>query len=169
MSNTLGTPVLHVYPGKWDLPSIDPASLAAVLYLQLAIPHRFSVIECANPDESPSGGYDTSFLLIDVLEPSAHYIHCIGQFPYLTHGSHLAAPLSSIIKYVSGLSPSSLPVQDESGAEQIFSTNLDALLSRVECAQRTAWCAHILTTLGDLVVRPLSYELAVYGLVLIRL
>ncbi|EIM90362.1 uncharacterized protein STEHIDRAFT_93301 [Stereum hirsutum FP-91666 SS1] len=128
MANILGTPVLHIYPGKWDLPSIDPASLASVLYLQLAIPHRFSVIECANPDESPS-----------------------GQFPYLTHGNHLAAPLSTIIKYVSGLSPNSLPVQDESGAEQIFSTNLDALLSPVERAQRTAWCAHILTTLGDLV------------------
>lgn len=40
---------------------MDPACLTAVLYLQLAIPHRFSVVEGANPDESPSGGYDTRF------------------------------------------------------------------------------------------------------------
>lgn len=55
-SSSLGTPVLHIYPAQWDLPSLDPACLTAVLYLQLAIPHRFSVVECSNPDESPSGG-----------------------------------------------------------------------------------------------------------------
>lgn len=47
--------VLHVSPGKWDLPSIDPSCLAAIIFLQLAIPGKFSILECSNPDTSPSG------------------------------------------------------------------------------------------------------------------
>ena len=35
---------------------MEPASLAAVLYLQLSIPGRFRVVESTNPDLSPSGG-----------------------------------------------------------------------------------------------------------------
>lgn len=46
---------LHVWPGKWDLPTIDAQCLAAVLYLQLAVPGRFEIVECANPDLSPLG------------------------------------------------------------------------------------------------------------------
>src|SRR5882762_11513992 len=42
--------VLHIWPGKWNLPSIDPSCLAAVLYLQLAIPGQFHISECTNPD-----------------------------------------------------------------------------------------------------------------------
>jgi len=49
--------VLHIWPGQWDLPSFDPPCLAAVLYLQLAIPGKFRIVENSNPDSSPSGVY----------------------------------------------------------------------------------------------------------------
>src|ERR1700683_2876207 len=47
--------VLHIWPGKWNLLSIDPSSLTTVLYLQLAIPGQFYISECTNPDLSPTG------------------------------------------------------------------------------------------------------------------
>ena len=47
--------VLHVYPGQWDLPSFDPLCAAALLYLQLAIPGKFIVRTCPEPDSSPTG------------------------------------------------------------------------------------------------------------------
>lgn len=47
--------VLHIWPAHGQALSLDPASAAALLYLQLAIPGRFSVAHCANPDVSPSG------------------------------------------------------------------------------------------------------------------
>ncbi|KAF8637355.1 hypothetical protein AX17_002854 [Amanita inopinata Kibby_2008] len=72
--------VLHVLPGNWGLPSIDPPCLAAVVYCQLTIPGKFSISECTNPDFSPT-----------------------GQLPYLTHNGHIVALLPSIIKYISDL------------------------------------------------------------------
>lgn len=47
--------ILYIWPGQWELPSFDPLCLAAVLYLQLAIPGQFGVIECSNPDAPPTG------------------------------------------------------------------------------------------------------------------
>lgn len=49
--------VVHIWPGQWDLPTFDPHCLATVLYLQLAIPDKFSLVECSNPDSSPTGVY----------------------------------------------------------------------------------------------------------------
>lgn len=46
---------LYVWPGQWGLPSYDPYSLSAILYLQLAIPAKFCVVECTDTDLSPSG------------------------------------------------------------------------------------------------------------------
>lgn len=48
-------PVLYVWPGRWNLPSSHPECLAAIIYLQLAIPGQFALAECVNPDLSPSG------------------------------------------------------------------------------------------------------------------
>ena len=53
--------VLHVWPGQWSLPSFDPQCLAAVLYLQLAIPGQFRIAECSYPDLSPTGRSFASF------------------------------------------------------------------------------------------------------------
>ncbi|KAI0321659.1 hypothetical protein OF83DRAFT_1161721 [Amylostereum chailletii] len=126
---------LYVWPSKWDLPSFETECLSTLLYLQLAIPDRFSVVESANPDHSPT-----------------------GQLPYLTHGHHVVASYSSIVKYVTGLSPSALPYayRNNSVSEpDIFSTDLDILLSLSERAHRTAWAAHVQSTLGDLVAHVL--------------
>jgi hypothetical protein len=51
-ANTL---VLHIWPGSWNLRSVDPSCLAAVLYLQLSIPGNFSIVESSNPDIAPNG------------------------------------------------------------------------------------------------------------------
>ncbi|KAG6376497.1 hypothetical protein JVT61DRAFT_2490 [Boletus reticuloceps] len=47
--------VLHIWPSKWNLQSLDPTCLAAVMYLQLTIPGKFKVAPCTNPDKSPNG------------------------------------------------------------------------------------------------------------------
>ena len=47
--------VLHVWPGAFGLASIEPTCLAAVLYLQIAIPDRFTLEESTTPDYSPNG------------------------------------------------------------------------------------------------------------------
>ncbi|KAI9511121.1 hypothetical protein F5148DRAFT_1173860 [Russula earlei] len=123
------TLTLHIWPSKWDLPSIEPSCIVAAFYLHLALPGRFSIQECTNPDASPS-----------------------GQLPYLTHGHHSVAPLSSIVKYVAALSPASVPHITEADApEPAFSADVDVLLGPSERAKRTAWIAHVESALGDLV------------------
>ena len=49
--------ILHIWPSKWNLQSLDPTCLAAVMYLQLTIPGKFKVAPCTNPDKSPNGKY----------------------------------------------------------------------------------------------------------------
>ncbi|RDB21146.1 Metaxin-3 [Hypsizygus marmoreus] len=78
--------VLNIWPSKWGLPSIDPSCLAAVMYLQQAIPGKFSIAECSNPDLSPT-----------------------GQLPFLTHEQHTVSSLHLITKYVDGLKYEDLP------------------------------------------------------------
>ncbi|KAF4603805.1 hypothetical protein EYR40_000976 [Pleurotus pulmonarius] len=80
MPHTPSLLVLHTWPGCWDLPSIDPSCLAAILYLQLVLPDKYIIEECTNPDFSPS-----------------------GQLPFLSHEMQIVSTLPSIIKYVSKL------------------------------------------------------------------
>ena len=47
--------VLHIWPGDFGLASIEPTCLAAVLYLQLVSPGKFTVEESTTPDYSPNG------------------------------------------------------------------------------------------------------------------
>ena len=54
-TTSAGDVVLHIWPGAFDLASIEPTCLAAVLYLQLVIPGKFTVEESTTPDHSPSG------------------------------------------------------------------------------------------------------------------
>ncbi|KAG1756649.1 outer mitochondrial membrane transport complex protein-domain-containing protein [Suillus paluster] len=74
---------LHIWPSRWNLPSIDPTCVAAVFYLQLTIPGKFEVVECTNPDVSPS-----------------------GKLPFLTHGHAAVSSLPAIISFVSSLAKS---------------------------------------------------------------
>lgn len=46
---------LYIWPGAWDLPSLCPLCISSATYLQLVIPGKFTLIECSNPDASPSG------------------------------------------------------------------------------------------------------------------
>ncbi|KAI9446153.1 hypothetical protein H4582DRAFT_1903921, partial [Lactarius indigo] len=109
------TLTLHIWPSKWGYPLPEPSCIAAAFYLQLALPGCFS-----NPR---------------VHQPRR-------QLPYLTHGHHVVAPLSSIIKYVAALSPTSVPpVAEGDASEPAFSADVDVLLDPSERAQ----------PLGDLV------------------
>ncbi|OAX38940.1 hypothetical protein K503DRAFT_690647 [Rhizopogon vinicolor AM-OR11-026] len=74
------TCTLHIWPSRWNLPSIDPTCVAAVFHLQLTIPGKFEVVECTNPDVSPS-----------------------GKLPFLTHGHAAVSSLPAIISFVSSL------------------------------------------------------------------
>ncbi|KAG1875159.1 hypothetical protein C8R48DRAFT_691678 [Suillus tomentosus] len=109
---------LHIWPSRWNLPSIDPTCIAAIFYLQLTIPGRFEVVECTDPDVSPS-----------------------GKFPFLTHGHATVSSVPAIISFVSSLVKST-----SSGAR-----DLDASLSALQRAKRTAWCSHVEANIGDLV------------------
>lgn len=130
--------VLYIWPGLWDLPSFEPLCLAAVLYLQLAIPNKFRVVETANPDTSPSGTCPPCLLHLILTD-------LLGQLPYLVHNQHIVTSLSSILKYVSDL---------RHADHSIFPhANLDLHLTPTQKSQRTAWFAHTESKLGDLVVK----------------
>jgi hypothetical protein len=68
-----------------------------------------------------------------------------GQLPFLVHDEQVVVSFPSIIKYVVGLGnsdPLAYP-----------NANLDGSLGQLEKAQKQAWCAHVNSDLGDLVVR----------------
>ena len=46
---------LYIWPGAWGLPSLDAHSLAAAVYLQLAAPGKFLLVESSDPDVAPHG------------------------------------------------------------------------------------------------------------------
>ncbi|KAF8557308.1 hypothetical protein OG21DRAFT_1457811 [Imleria badia] len=76
--------ILHIWPSKWNLQSLDPTCLAAVMYLQLTIPGKFKVAPCTNPDKSPN-----------------------GQLPFLTHAHTAVATFPSIVAFVAALAKQS--------------------------------------------------------------
>ncbi|EKM55137.1 uncharacterized protein PHACADRAFT_120191 [Phanerochaete carnosa HHB-10118-sp] len=81
MAAHAGSPVLHIWPKTEQNLSLDPACVAALLYLQLAIPNQFELDYTTDPDLSPSG----------------------RLLPYLSHGLHKVASFESIVKYVERL------------------------------------------------------------------
>lgn len=135
MNDILPAPgiVLHIWPGRWDLPSFDPLCLATVLYLQVTIPGKFRLIECSNSDSSPTGVLDHC-LLPYYKKFTLH--RTLGQLPFLLHEQVSVSSFTSIVKYIS----------------RIKDADLDQDLSPRERAQRTAWYAHVESHLGDLVV-----------------
>jgi len=115
--------ILHIWPGRWNLPSIDPTCLATVMHLYLLFPGKFVIEECVNPDLSPS-----------------------GQLPFLTHGHHVVSSLPSIVRYLTSLK--TLVTQE---GENYLSGGIDAELNASEKSQCVAWRAHVESNLGDLV------------------
>lgn len=135
MSDILPTPgiVLHIWPGRWDLPSFDPLCLATVLYMQVTIPGKFRIVECSNSDSSPTGVLDC-YLLPYYKTFTLH--RTLGQLPFLLHEQFSVSSFTSIVKYIS----------------RIKDADMDLDLAPKERAQRTAWYAHVEAHLGDLVV-----------------
>ncbi|GES99955.1 metaxin-1 isoform X2 [Rhizophagus clarus] len=46
---------LYVWGPGWDLPSIDPGCLTVIVYFQLLVSVEWGIIECNNPNISPTG------------------------------------------------------------------------------------------------------------------
>lgn len=138
MSAAQPTPcTLHIWPSRWNLPSIEPTCIAAVFYLQLTIPGKFEVVECTNPDASPNGA-----LICFVALPCISLCYIPGKLPFLTHGHAVVSSLPAIISFVSSLAKSTTS----------DARDLDVSLNAQQRAKRTAWCSHVEANIGDLVV-----------------
>jgi len=120
--------ILHVWPGRWDLPSIDLACLEAITYLQLTCPGHYALIETTDPDLSST-----------------------GQLPFLKHRHVEVGTLPSIISYVSSLDHRAFHGQEDEYPTGL-NLHLDAGILSKHLSQRPAWRAYIETQLGDLVV-----------------
>jgi len=117
---------VYCWPHLWNLPSFDPDCLAAILYLQLAFPANYSIVECIDPDISPS-----------------------GALPLLVHNSTKISGVSSILTYLSSLDRNS----NEWTHGTTTLPNLDETLSNEQKAKSVAWKAYINTHVSNLVVR----------------
>lgn len=117
---------VYSWPHLWNLPSFDADCLAVILYLQLAFPANYSIVECTDPDISPS-----------------------GALPLLVHNSTNVSGVSSIFNYLSSLDRNS----DEWTHGTITLPNLDEALSNEQKAKSVAWKAYINTHVSNLVVR----------------
>lgn len=117
---------LYSWPHLWNLPSFDADCLAVILYLQLAFPANYSVVECTDPDVSPS-----------------------GTLPLLFHNSTKISGVSSIFAYLSTLDGKS----DEWAHGTTAVPNLDEALSNEQKAKSVAWKAYLNTHVSNLVVR----------------
>lgn len=120
------TLTVYSWPHLWNLPSFDADCLAVILYLQLAFPANYSIVECTDPDISPS-----------------------GTLPFLVHNSTKISGVSSIFAYLSSLRGKS----DEWAHDTIALPNLDEALSNEQKAKSIAWKAYVNIHISNLVVR----------------
>ena len=117
---------VYSWPHLWNLPSFDADCLAVIFYLQLAFPANYSIVECTDPDISPS-----------------------GTLPLLVHNSTKVSGVSSIFAYLSSLDRKS----DEWGHGTTVIPNLDEALSNEQKAKSVAWKAYVNNHIFNLVVR----------------
>ncbi|CAG8542140.1 16885_t:CDS:2 [Rhizophagus irregularis] len=68
---------LYVWGPGWDLPSIDPGCLTVIVYFQLLVSEEWGIIECNNPNISPT-----------------------GELPVLKDGVEWIAGVNNIIRYM---------------------------------------------------------------------
>lgn len=116
---------LYSWPHLWNLPTFDADCLAVILYLQLVFPANYSIVECTDPDISPS-----------------------GTLPFLVHNSTNISGVSSIFAYLSSLVRKS----DEWAHGTTTLPNLDEALNHEQKAESVAWKAYINTHISNLVV-----------------
>jgi len=117
---------VYSWPHLWNLPSFDADCLAVILYLQLAFPANYSIVECTDPDISLS-----------------------GTLPLLVHNSTKISGVSSIFAYLSSLDRKS----SEWAHGTTALPNLDEALSNEQKAKSVAWKAYVNTHISNLVVR----------------
>ena len=133
---------VYVWPGKWNLPSIQPESLAVLFALQLTIPGKFAVKYCSNPDLSPTGERGR------LGSCSARLNQSLGQLPCIDNDGIYISTIQSIFNYINQLGPHNVLLEED---EQIPS-GLDAFLTLKQASQKAAWVAYTHAHLGDLVV-----------------
>ncbi|RIA95437.1 outer mitochondrial membrane transport complex protein [Glomus cerebriforme] len=68
---------LYVWGPGWDLPSIDPGCLTVIVYFQLLVSEEWGIVECNDPNISPT-----------------------GELPVLKDGIEWVAGVNNIIKYM---------------------------------------------------------------------
>ncbi|GJJ12665.1 hypothetical protein Clacol_006909 [Clathrus columnatus] len=126
--------VLYVWPGRWNLPSIDTGCIETILFLQLTCPGRYSIVETTDLDASPN-----------------------GYLPYLVHRQVIVASAPSIISYIKSLSVELLTLSDEDEEESLppINTSIDDSLSILDRSKKLAWRAYIEGQLGNLVAHSL--------------
>lgn len=133
---TSTTPLtLYVWPSRWNLPSIDVGCIEAILFLQLACPGRYSVVETTDLDASPD-----------------------GHLPYLVHSQVVVASVPSIISYLKSLTVELLTLSNDDDGEEdesLPSINpaIDDKFSSRDRSQIPAWRAYVEGQIGNLVVR----------------
>jgi hypothetical protein len=84
-----------------------------------------------------------------LAESLVRFIHHfkLGQFPFLIHEERTIPTFALITKYVAEL-------------KDVGAANLDASLNNSEKSRKVAWCAHVESNLGDLVVNPHSLNVS---------
>lgn len=126
---TIKTPLaLYVWPGRWNLPSIDAGCIEAILLLQLTCPARYSVVETTDLDASPN-----------------------GHLPYLVHGQVVVASVPSITSYLKSVNAQLLALEEDDSLPSL-NTAIDNSLSSRDRSKIPAWRAYIEGQLGTLMV-----------------
>jgi hypothetical protein len=90
-------------------------------------------------DMSPNG---TTLTVCFVALACISLYYAAGKLPFFTHGHAAVSFFLTIIYFASSLAKSTT-----SGAR-----DLDASLSAEQRGKRTAWCSHVETNIGDLMV-----------------
>ena len=97
---------LYVWGPGWDLPSIDPGCLTVIVYFQLLVSEEWGIIECNNPNISPTGTepfqyFFTATGAIKILSQlNNDNLFSQGELPVLKDGVEWVAGVSNIIKHV---------------------------------------------------------------------
>lgn len=96
---------LYVWGPGWDLPSIDPGCLTVIVYFQLLVSEEWGIIECNNPNISPTGiDLFQSFIIIRCYIILKNHIIKFstsqGELPVLKDGVEWIAGVNNIIRYM---------------------------------------------------------------------
>src|ERR1700710_2327387 len=89
---------------------------------------------------SPNGTLTVCLVVLACISESLYY--AAEKLPFLTHGNAAVSFFPTVISFASSPAKSTT-----TGAR-----DLDASLSAEQRGKRTAWCSHVETNIGDLMV-----------------